>query len=438
VGREDERGLIWPATIGTTLAIITALIYYAEPRGLPLSPACLYLIPIGLAAYQYGVRVGLSVALLAVFLFFSLFVRTISQTSPSAGAIEPASLLLLLPLFSLLMSYLADYKQRYHELHLTHERLRELFEKTLNMDELLPLILSHSLGACDARGGEIFLKDESGRLEAVASQGVCSALHAGDDGSGAGQVQSLADWLLAHDSPMIVSDLVSDPRFESRGAESLLVAPLRREGEAFGFIVLTRAKLFSKRDLTILEAIAGISQIAIEKARLYEHTKHLAITDDLTRLYNRRHFYQELEREIIRSERYGYPFSLLIFDIDDFKKYNDTYGHLAGDSVLRELSAIVKEIIRQSDIIARYGGEEFAIILPETGRREAIYTAERLWAAVRAHPFPIREAQLVDYITISVGVAVYPQDAQNVDGLIHAADMALYVAKRTKDAFHAF
>ena len=275
MGRERGRPLIWPAIIGIILLIITTLVYHTQSQRLPLSFLCrwLYLIPIALTAYQYGARAGLSVALLSGSLFFPLLVRMISWAGLfSAGTIEVVTFLLLFALFSLLISSLADFKQKSHELHLTLERLGELFGKTLNMDELLPFLLSYSINACSAEGGEIFLQDESGGLEAVASQGVCSAALGGDGGSGTGRAQPLADWLLAQDRPMIIKDLEADLRFEGRGAGSLLVAPLRREGEAFGLISLTRARPFSKRDLTLLKAIAGISQMAIKKARLYART----------------------------------------------------------------------------------------------------------------------------------------------------------------------
>jgi diguanylate cyclase (GGDEF)-like protein len=153
----------------------------------------------------------------------------------------------------------------------------------------------------------------------------------------------------------------------------------------------------------------------------------------LTGLYNRRYLYQELERELARSRRYGHPLSLVICDLDNFKMYNDQYGHLAGDDLLRELGEMMNSYIRKSDTAFRYGGEEFAVILPHTDQGSALVLAERLREAINQKSFLIREKLQIGHITISIGVASYPEDAVEVDSLINSADMALYEAKKTKN-----
>jgi diguanylate cyclase (GGDEF)-like protein len=161
--------------------------------------------------------------------------------------------------------------------------------------------------------------------------------------------------------------------------------------------------------------------------------RHSAHTDGLTGLYNRRYLHQELERELARSRRYGHPLSLIICDLDDFKKYNDQYGHLAGDDLLRELGDLMKSYIRKSDTAFRYGGEEFAVILPHTDQQSAIVLSERLREAISTKNFLIRERLQIGHITISIGIASCPDDAIEVDKLINTADMALYEAKKTKN-----
>lgn len=155
----------------------------------------------------------------------------------------------------------------------------------------------------------------------------------------------------------------------------------------------------------------------------------LAITDGLTGLYNHRHFYDRLEEEMERAIRYRRPLSLMIMDLDNFKHYNDSQGHLAGDGVLKGVARCISSSLREVDIVARYGGEEFAIILPEIDGAGASTLAERVRGAVEAHPFRQKEVQPGGSITISIGIATYPHDTDDFRELIDMADRALYVAK---------
>jgi diguanylate cyclase (GGDEF)-like protein len=152
--------------------------------------------------------------------------------------------------------------------------------------------------------------------------------------------------------------------------------------------------------------------------------------DGLTGLFNHRYLREALEVELARSRRHGHVFSLVLLDVDHFKHYNDTHGHLAGDEVLRGLGRIVLETNRITDLCARYGGEEFAILLPETGRAGVLVRAERMRRAVEEHPFPKRETQPLEKVTISLGCSCYPEDGQDAPTLIGRADEALYRAKQ--------
>lgn len=158
--------------------------------------------------------------------------------------------------------------------------------------------------------------------------------------------------------------------------------------------------------------------------------EQLSATDELTQTYNRRHLLQRMKEEISEAVRYGRPVSFIMFDIDHFKQINDTRGHLAGDDVLRQLSALTRSNIRQEDILARYGGEEFGILLPTTPAETAAHTAERLRQMVEANVFTSGEAAF--HVTISIGVAGFPADPiESNEELIEVADKRLYAAKFT-------
>ena len=159
--------------------------------------------------------------------------------------------------------------------------------------------------------------------------------------------------------------------------------------------------------------------------------EELANRDGLTGLHNHRCFQETLVMEVTRSDRYKREFSLLFFDIDSFKLYNDTNGHPAGDELLRTLSKLIRDFLRKSDFFARYGGEEFTVILPETSKDHATVVAGSIREIIENHPFYAREKQPNGKLTVSIGIAAYPVDAKNGEELIEKADQALYKAKHT-------
>jgi diguanylate cyclase (GGDEF)-like protein len=169
------------------------------------------------------------------------------------------------------------------------------------------------------------------------------------------------------------------------------------------------------------------SNVLMEDAN--EKLRKLAITDGLTELYNHRHFKDVLETELTRAERYNRPLCLLMLDVDRFKDYNDTYGHPAGDVVLKSLAELITARLRDVDSSARYGGEEFAILLPETDKKSAELVAEDIRAQVENYPFKGRETQPEGKLTVSIGVAEFPGDSPDSASLIQRADEALYRAK---------
>ncbi len=165
------------------------------------------------------------------------------------------------------------------------------------------------------------------------------------------------------------------------------------------------------------------------EAQYHEEIYRLMTVDGLTELHNKRYFNEALEREASRSVRYGRSFSLVLFDIDHFKKINDTYGHLAGDSVLRQLGALVRNRVRRDDVPCRTGGEEFSVIVPEVSRDGAVQLAEKLRASIEAAVFKFEGTEIP--VTVSLGVAEWESTIQDPQDLVKRADEFLYEAKRT-------
>ena len=204
------------------------------------------------------------------------------------------------------------------------------------------------------------------------------------------------------------------------GADDFIGRPINK------LELLTRVKSL----LRIKGLHEDLEQKILELERAKLQLQQLAVTDGLTGLYNYQHFKHKLQVEIARSKRYGLPVSLLMMDIDFFKMYNDHFGHPLGDRILRRFSNLLFEHVRQIDILSRYGGEEFSLILPGTAKESAKVVAEKLRTLIEKSYFPLSEKLPFGRVTMSVGVASYPDDAKNEEELIRLADQALYRAKK--------
>ncbi len=180
------------------------------------------------------------------------------------------------------------------------------------------------------------------------------------------------------------------------------------------------------------ELEAKIHERTHELAEANTRLAQLAVTDGLTGLYNHRHLHERLALEVERSQRSGLPLSLLMLDVDHFKQFNDSYGHPAGDEVLRQVARVLNDTRRANDVVARYGGEEFAVILVDTAKFTAAKVAERVRERIAAHDFAdaATKASKGTTITVSLGVATFPDDGGDAEALVRAADTALYAAKR--------
>jgi diguanylate cyclase (GGDEF)-like protein len=190
-----------------------------------------------------------------------------------------------------------------------------------------------------------------------------------------------------------------------------------------------RLERLSGEDRLVLQAVASELVVAVENSQLYKLTKRLSITDELTSLYNYRFLLQRLDEEIERAKRYNRSLSLLMIDTDDFKRFNDTYGHIAGDQALADVGAALRTAVREIDVVCRYGGEEFAVVLPETDAEGAFVVAEKVRESVAAHSFSDGQGNRGVRVTVSIGLATFPSAAADREELLRQADDALYQAK---------
>ena len=238
--------------------------------------------------------------------------------------------------------------------------------------------------------------------------------------------------------PWIVRDGLKDPRLtleEQRGGPpcALLLLPLVAGDETLGVARFERDApgTFTSRDMARLRALAAQTAATLANILSHQNIYNQAVTDGLTGLYNRRYVQSTLVDERRRAQRYGHSLSVVMLDVDSFKSYNDTYGHVQGDVLLKKMAAILQGSVRDVDTVGRYGGEEFIIVMPETPSREAYQIAERLRLAVARTVFPgfAHDPELAVYKTISLGVATFPDDTDDTHALVTLADGALYRAK---------
>ncbi len=245
-------------------------------------------------------------------------------------------------------------------------------------------------------------------------------------------------WLDNKGSPLHPEQIDKTPEFKGLWQEEKerlttsglgLLYPLKSRDKLIGILALGKkqsGRLYSHEDIELVTSITNQAGIILENAQLYTHAMIRANTDELTRLYNHRYFHERLEQEIARGSRFGSTFSLIMLDIDLFKAYNDVYGHLAGDQVLRQAGKYIENSIRGIDLAFRYGGEEFTIILPETRLDDAYRVAERIRKTMES-----KTSSRAMPITVSLGIANWPTDGVMKEEIIARADAALYRAKHT-------
>lgn len=309
-------------------------------------------------------------------------------------------------------------------------RVQQVITTTDDVDELLQSIVDEIHTTLDITSVTIMLVTPDGlemKVHAVAGDYSTEIaglkLRIGKGATGVAVMEGLTQYL---------PDVTRDERYVpvDPNIRCELAVPLVNKGSVVGVLNLESTSLnaFSEEDRHVVEIVAAqIAQI-LAKALLYDELATMAITDGLTGLFNHRQFFIRLDSEFKRADRYTYPLSLIMIDIDYFKNFNDTYGHMQGDEVLRKIASIIKLTMRETDVVARYGGEEFVVVLPLCHELTALEVAERLRA-------DIENANLGDDkesppLTISVGVCAAPADASTYEELVKRADDAMYHSKR--------
>ena len=247
---------------------------------------------------------------------------------------------------------------------------------------------------------------------------------------------ALLGYVLRYNHPLLIRDLKTEARrvpIPVRPAgntmRSIVVVPLLRHQVAIGAVLVqaTKPHAFNEEHLALLQALASQMAVALENADLYEKTRRLAITDELTGVYNRRHLFALGTREIKRALRFQHPLTAVLLDLDDFKQINDRFGHAVGDEVLRLWARRISGGIREVDILGRYGGEEFGLFLPETQITDALHILRRLQHLIAHEPFQVSGQKI--WVTMSIGVTAWQPEIQTASALLQRADAALYAAK---------
>ncbi|MFH1367742.1 MAG: diguanylate cyclase [Elusimicrobiota bacterium] len=244
-----------------------------------------------------------------------------------------------------------------------------------------------------------------------------------------------SNFIESNNLALLVRSLQADKRFfVDADFQSLIAVPLEVNGRFRGILKGTapQADVFEESDLRLLSVLGGIASLALNNVSLYQKTQELAITDGLTGLYVQKYFKQRLSEEIQRSRLHKLPLSVTIVDIDFFKNFNDTYGHAAGDAVIRQISSYLRRRLRETDFICRYGGEEFAVIMLQTDLKEAAAVCEDIRRGVETERFflPLESFQpLQVHVTVSVGIAGFNEKVQNGESFLALADKMLYDAK---------
>ncbi|MDP2755216.1 MAG: sensor domain-containing diguanylate cyclase [Nitrospirota bacterium] len=339
----------------------------------------------------------------------------------------------ILQMFSKQLMRILQRERVYPQIYRSHTTLKVLHEESskllssLNMDVIVQSLID---GAYRIAPSEIVFFIAKGKeIEVLRQLGLPAQKKKIFTLKG-----TLLDMVVKNKEPFYLSDVrhYRSPimPFKTDNLGSVFVLPMLYEKEILGMLALLSEKInaLSPYQIELLEVLGNQASTSIANARFHAEIERLAITDGLTGLFNHRHFQERLSQEFSRIDRFSEPLSVLIIDIDHFKKINDTYGHPVGDAVLKGVADKIRKTIRNIDISARYGGEEFAVILIGTDERGAMNMAERLRKAVMNKTFSADKNTF--NVTISIGISTYTKGIKRKEELIEKADKALYQAKR--------
>ncbi len=328
-------------------------------------------------------------------------------------------------------------KRKIKEMGTLNEIVRAI-NSSLEPKEILKIIMEKTADFIRAEGWSILLIDKE-RQELVFE---AAAGAAGEKliGMRLKINQGVAGWVARTGKSLIVEDVSRDPRFYDGvdkktkfTTKSILCVPMKSRDEIIGVVEVINkigGEPFTKDDLEIFENLVQHVTIALRNAMIYRKMEETSITDDLTKLYNTRFCNQKLDELIKERMKTNAKISLIFFDVDFFKLVDDNYGHLVGSETLKLIGERARSVIRERDIAVRYGGDEYIIILPDTDKPTAAIIAERIRKTIEEKPFPAQDGKYFN-VTVTLGVATFPEDALSRDDLIGKADKAMYQGKMT-------
>lgn len=315
-------------------------------------------------------------------------------------------------------------------------RVAQVVVSSLELDEVLENILGSAMTIMGMPAGSIALYDQdSNKLQLHAHLGLSPQFTSNDSwtanpGGLTASILGQGELFVVEDTHQV--DCFNNPLAIGEGIRSLIAVPLKIQSKVVGILYVDDfvPREFSRTHLRLLTILGSFAAMSIDNARLHRKACELAATDGLTGLFNYRHFKKVFAEELARARRYDKSLALIMLDIDDFKLFNDIYGHPVGDKVLVGVANIISETLRDCDFVFRYGGEEFIAILPEAELSEAMAAAERVRQLIATESHRYLDERVQNSVTASLGVAVYPRDGLTLETLLKAVDELLYVAKR--------
>ena len=442
----SRRNIYW-STLLFDVFFVTVLVRFTG--GIDSEFFLLYFLSIGFGAYYMGMNSGL----LLSFVVTLNYLLTNSQAIPEAFFGDLLLRLALLWFFAAATGYVSEFfrhaedkllrtlntlNERTAELEKAHAELETVYETARSLgehnepDRIVNELLNIGLRILGYQhlGVLIFNQERNGLLLVARMQ--------------LGQAQLLkppmlfdlagiSGYVARTGRPQRLFDIATDARYQPGlpGAKSEMAVPMISRGHTIGVLNAESVELgaFSEKDEKVLSILAGSAAMAYENARLQKQLEELSTTDDLTGVHNFRYFIERFKDEERRAKRYDQPLSLIMVDLDSLKLCNDVFGHQAGNLALRGVARIIRNIVRDTDIVCRYGGDEFMVILPQTRTADAVDIGKRICAEVERLNFAQDDMSAELHVTVSVGISTYPDNGGVADSLVDQVDRALYKAK---------